>query len=1028
MAPFLHIFASAAAASERLLDTINRPSAIDGTSPGGDTTMSFATDEIEIDDVTFKYPSRPEVPVLQGVSFNILPKKHTAIVGASGSGKSTVVSLLERLYDPEAGVIRIGGRDLKEINVRHLRGSIGLVQQEPTLLDRSLLENIAHGLVSSSASKHQHLVPALLDERLPELAERMRQGSSEDDAVAASDIEVREIMELVRRAATMANAMDFIDMLPHGLATRAGASGAQLSGGQKQRIALARALVREPPLLLLDEATAALDSTSERLIQASLNQVSQDVTTVSIAHRLATAKDADNIIVMQKGRVMEQGRHVDLIAQEGVYAGMVRLQNLGKFSASSSLLSVSRESTVERSVDTSGTLVDKEEDAVEISNKLPRKDKFLEKTGKAERSDDDDAQEKPKAPIKSLGLISTLRGSFPLIRPNLFHIFIGLATSIAIGGSYTGEAVIFGHTVGSLSPCKGALSIRDSGELFGLLFFVLAIFEFIAVIVNGTAFGWAAEKILYRARVLSLRSLLRQPLEWHSSEGRTPGLLIAHVTSDAAALSSLTGTTIGIIFSTLANLIAGIVVSHIVAWKIAVVLLATIPVLLASGVLRLRIIAQYQKKHQKAFAQATAVTIEAVDNIRSIAAFSLERETYEVFKRSLKAPYKANLRSILHGNFWLSLAYSISNLVYALAYWWGSQQILAGAYSQTQFFIVLPALLFSTQSCGQMFALVPDVSKARVAAANIVDLLSTKSEADSPDGPGGNGQSKFRHDPNFLINGDKTNNDDVEAQPEEGKTSLAQQPFTDNGTGVCFRDVRFSYPSRAGQVALDGLNINIQPGQFCALVGPSGSGKSTTFALLEKFYNPTSGSITIDGLDITKQTGTSFRDTISLVPQENVMFEGTVAFNIGLGARPNQAASQEEIEQACRLANIHDTITSLPDGYATICSQDGKQFSGGQRQRLSIARALVRKPRLLLLDESTSALDVESEKHVQDAMAKIARRTTIVAIAHRLNTIHKADRIFFIEDGRCVEQGTHLELVERSDKYRANVIHQSLDV
>ncbi|KMU74989.1 lipid A export ATP-binding/permease protein msbA [Coccidioides immitis RMSCC 3703] len=239
-------------------------------------------------------------------------------------------------------------------------------------------------------------------------------------------------------------------------------------------------------------------------------------------------------------------------------------------------------------------------------------------------------------------------------------------------------------------------------------------------------------------------------------------------------------------------------------------------------------------------------------------------------------------------------------------------------------------------------------------------------------------------------------------------TSSKRSPQNESGMGVQFRDVHFSYPTRPDQIALDGLNLNILPGQFCALVGPS-------------------GSVIVDGIDITKQRGTSFRDSIALVPQENVLFEGTVAFNIGLGARPGHEATQDEIEEACRLANIHETIVALPNGYQTTCSQEGKQFSGGQRQRLSIARALVRKPRLLLLDESTSALDVESEKQVQDSLAKIARRTTIVAIAHRLNTIHRADRIFFIEDGKCVEQGTHAELLERSSKYRANVIHQSLD-
>ena len=600
MAPFLHIFAAAATASERLMATINRPSEIDATSPDGDHSVSFEESEIEFQNVSFIYPSRPDIPVLQDVSFKIPPKKHTAIVGPSGGGKSTIVSLIERLYDPTEGKILIGGKDLRELNVRYLRGNIGLVQQEPSLLDRSILENIAYGLVSSPVESHKRLSPTIIDSTLTHLTESIRDGVSEKDAVSACSKDVAEIIDLVRKAATQSNAMEFVDALPHGLATSVGSSGNQFSGGQKQRIAVARALVRDPRLLLLDEATAALDSTSEQLIQAALSKASQDTTTVSIAHRLATAKDAHNIVVIQKGKVVEQGNHAGLIAQGGAYAGMVGLQNLGKLTPGGSVTGGSIDKSTSETV-----LPELEPSDKDGSN---GSDTSAEKAPAYGSPEEEKPEKKEHEDTRSLR--STIKNAFPLIRPNLLYIFIGLATSVIIGGSYSGEAVIFGHTVGSLSPCKEPFEIRDSGKLFGLLFFILALIEFFAVIINGSAFGWAAEKILYRVRVLSLRSLLRQSLHWHSSEGRTPGVLISYVTSDAAALSSLTGTTIGILFSTLVNLIAGIVVSHVIAWKISIVLLATIPVLLASGIMRLRVLAQFQERHQKAFAQATAITVE----------------------------------------------------------------------------------------------------------------------------------------------------------------------------------------------------------------------------------------------------------------------------------------------------------------------------------------------------------------------------------------------------------------------------------
>ncbi|KAL5361779.1 P-loop containing nucleoside triphosphate hydrolase protein [Aspergillus floccosus] len=1018
VAPFIHVFAQAAGASERLLAVINRTSEIDATLDEGDKSAAFGEEEIEFRDVHFSYPSRPDVPVLQGTSFSIPAKKHTAIVGPSGGGKSTVVSLLERFYDPKSGEVLIGGRNFRELNVRYLRGNIGFVQQEPSLLDRSILENIAYGLVSSAAAHHQPLAPFILDSSLPDLAEKIRSGVAEREALSAHDRQVSEIVGLVRQAAATANALNFIEALPHGFATNVGASGNQLSGGQKQRIALARALVREPRLLILDEATAALDSTSEQLIQAALSKVSESVTTVSIAHRLATAKDAHKIVVVKAGRVAEEGSHADLVAQGGVYADMVRLQNLGKLSMEDLTASDDsiREISSERKLASESTKVaDEKEGLMGGSGSDVTEDTVVDGDGPDGSKNGKEKGKNEKKLKKRSGWFST-KYTFSLLRPNLPLILLGLGMSCIIGGSYSAEAVVFGHTVGSLSPCRGADAISESGDLYGLLFFILAIVELSANVVGGAAFGWAADKVLYRIRVLSLRSLLGQTMQWHGMEDRTPGTLITYITGDASALSGITGSTIGLLLATAVNLVAGLVISFAIAWKITIVLFPTIPVLLVAGMMKLRVQAKFAERHQKAFAKATAITVEAVDNIRAVSAFSLEKQSYEVFGRALKRPYRETMKAIAHGNIWLALAFSISNLVYALAYWWGSRQIAAGLYSQTQFFIVLPAILFSTQSCGQMFALAPDISKARVASSNIVDLLTTRS-AEEEMNPG----TSRAFQPAGTLLEEKAAASDVEAR------EISRAPTAGPAIGAQLRGVHFTYPNRPERPILQGLDIDIKPGQFCALVGPSGSGKSTTFAMLERFYRPTAGSVVIDGVNVTRQLGTEFRDDIALVPQENVLFEGTVAFNIGLGARPGHEPTLAEIEEACRMANIHEVIMALPEGYQTLCSHDGKQFSGGQRQRLSIARALVRKPRMLLLDESTSALDVESEKRIQEALATLAGRTTIVAIAHRLNTIHRADQIFLIEEGRCVEQGTHQELIQRSETYRTSVIHQSLE-
>lgn len=1026
VAPFVHVFASAAGAADRLLAVINRESQIDGTAESGDKSAPFDSEDITLRDVHFTYASRPDVPVLQGLNFAIPARKHTAIVGPSGGGKSTVVALLERFYDPMSGDICIGNQNFRDLNVRYLRGNIGFVQQEPALLDRSVLENVAYGLVTSAVERHQALAPLILNSTLAELSEVMRHGVSEQKALEGFNPQVAEIMTLVRQAAASANALNFIDALPHGFATPAGSSGGQLSGGQKQRIALARALVREPAVLILDEATAALDSTSEKLIQEALARVSERITMISIAHRLATAKDAHKIVVIQKGQVVEEGSHSALVAKGGSYAEMVRLQNLGKLSPA---MSPSQDPI--REVRQGEMPADAKEALLEVSGadivdeSLPKYVEDTKEETDKEKKKREKKELKEKEKIKKQNRPSgwfTTKFTFSILRPNLLYVLLGLGMSVVIGGSYTAEAVIFGHTIGRLSPCIGADAIRDGGSLFGLLFFIMALVELFANLIGGCAFGWAADRILYRIRVLSLRSLLGQTIQWHGMDDRTPGTLLTFITSDATALGSITGTTIGLLLATAVNLLSGLVVSFAIAWKITIVLLPTIPVLLVAGMMKLRTQAQFAERHQKAFAKATAVTVEAVQNIRAVSAFSLEKQCYAAYERALHDPYRETLKSIAYGNVFLAMSFSISNLVYALAYWWGTKQITEGLYSQTQFFIVMPAILFSTQSCGQMFALAPDISKAGVASSNIVQLLTTRS-ADQEMNQCSSSKNKS-HNTHLL---EEKLHDPEAVHPEQRSVDSAGVPPEMSGVGAEIQNVHFEYPSRPGQPVLRGLSLKIQPGQFCALVGPSGSGKSTTFAMLERFYRPESGAVIIDGVDITRQLGTGFRDDIALVPQENVLFEGSVAFNIGLGARPGHEATQEEIEEACHMANIHEVIMSLPQGYQTICSHDGKQFSGGQRQRLSIARALVRRPRMLLLDESTSALDVESEKRIQEALATLAGRTTIVAIAHRLNTIHRADCIYLIEEGRCAVQGTHEELIERSETYRTSVIHQSLE-
>ncbi|KAL3418385.1 Leptomycin B resistance protein pmd1-like protein 4 [Phlyctema vagabunda] len=997
VAPFLQIFGAASAAFEKLEKDIDRETKIDGTLMEGGETLPQVAGDIELRNVSFVYQSRPDKPVLQNLSLVCPAGKHTAIVGLSGSGKSTIAGLVTRIYDPCEGEVLLDGHDIKTLNVRFLRSNISLVQQEPSLLDRSILENIAQGLVNSPA--HAHLSAILLSSTLADISESLRDGQDLAQIAQANSPEVTEIIGLVTQAAFLADASGFIDRLKQGYGTSVGSSGNLISGGQKQRISVARALVRDPRILILDEATASLDSQSEKRVQAAIERVAAGRTLITIAHRLSTIRNTDNIIVMRDGRILEQGTHTDLLARDGAYADLIRLQNVNTRG--------SEDKVSTRSIATDDSITDKPDKSVDDVSRLGKsldeeEAPNTEKSASAIAADAD-----MEAKRSNLGIFKALG---PIFRPYPLVLLFAFFGALICGGAYSGSAVIFGNTIGALSPCKGESSIRSGGRFWALMFFVLACIEFFANLLSWSSFGWVSENVLYKVRILSFRSLLEQNLQWHQSSGRTPSSLLLFITKDSNSLGGLTGSIVGTIVSILVNLFAAIILTHIIAWKIALVCLSVVPLMLGAGFMRLLSLSRFEERHQAAFSRSVGITVEAVNSIKTIASLSLEDEVLTTYRRSLKGPIKEVTVQSLKANLWLAISYSLSNFLYALAYWWGAKRIIAGDYTQTQFFIVLIALLVSATLWGQMFSLAPDVSRARMAIVRLLNLLEIGST------------KKWSASVEPLSLTDQSNAD-IEAAAEIKEKALE----TTGGVNVSFKDVKFAYPARPDVEIIHGLNFTIRPGQFCALVGPSGAGKSTIISLLERMYIPSSGSVEIDHQDIGKREGVSFRDKIALVPQESVLFEGTIRFNVSLGARPGHEATDDEIEEACKLANIHKTIISMPEGYNTNVGPNGNQLSGGQKQRLAIARALVRKPQLLLLDESTSALDAESESLLQDGLEKAAKNITVIAIAHRLYTIRKADVIFLIEDGKCVDQGTHTELTERSESYRVNALHQAVD-
>ncbi|UKZ52662.1 hypothetical protein TrVGV298_006443 [Trichoderma virens] len=464
-------------------------------------------------------------------------------------------------------------------------------------------------------------------------------------------------------------------------------------------------------------------------------------------------------------------------------------------------------------------------------------------------------------------------------------------------------------------------------------------------------------------------------------------LIRTFLSTETTHVAGLSGVTLGTLISMTSTLLIGIVMSVAIGWKLSLVCLSTMPALLACGWYRFWILAQFQQRSISAYASSASIASEAISSIRTVAALTREHEVLHEYREALMAQQHRSLISVLKSSVLFAASQSLIFLCLALGFWYGGTLIGKGEYDQFQFFLCLPAVIFGSQSAGTIFSFAPNMSNAHRAATELKRLFDRQPTIDT-----------------WSCRGERLGT--IEGEIE-------------------FRQVYFRYPERLEQSVLRGLSIFIRPGQYIALVGSSGCGKSTAISLLERFYDPLAGEIYVDGRDISTLNITDYRSFISLVSQEPTLYQGTIKDNITLGS-PSGDVSDEAIEFACREANIYDFIVSLPDGFNTIVGSKGALLSGGQKQRIAIARALIRDPKILLLDEATSALDSESEQIVQAALDKAAKGRTTIAVAHRLSTIQKADRIYVFDMGKIVEEGTHADLMKKRGRYAELVNLQSL--
>ncbi|XP_023885640.2 ABC transporter B family member 11 [Quercus suber] len=918
--PCMSAFAAGQAAAFKMFETIKRKPQIDAYDNSG-LKLDDIHGDIELRDVCFSYPARPEEHIFNGFSLSMPGGTTTALVGQSGSGKSTVISLIERFYDPQAGEVLIDKINLREFQLKWIRQKIGLVSQEPVLFTCSIKDNIAYG---------------------------------KDNATT----------EEIRAAAEIANAAKFIDKLPQGLDTMVGEHGTHLSGGQKQRVAIARAILKDPRILLLDEATSALDAESERIVQEALDRIMTNRTTVIVAHRLSTVRNADTIAVIHQGKIVEKGSHSELIKDpEGAYSQLIHLQDISTMLEQNVLNDqempeLPRRNSSHHSYSKSLGVAD----VVSVQETTP-----AETTTPA------------SAPTKLPPEVSLHRLAH-LNKPEIPVLLLGTIAAVANGLILPVHGILLSNTIKIFYEPEDKLC-KDS-IFWALTFIVLGVASLLAQPSKSYLFAIAGCKLIRRIRSKCFEKVVYMEVSWFDEAKHSSGALGARLSADAAFMRGVVGDALALLVQNIATAIAGMVIAFTANWLLALIIFVLLPLFGVRVYVEMKFMQRSSADAKKMYEEASQVANDAVGSIRTIASFCAEEKMMELYHKKCEGPIRTGKRQGLISGIGFGLSFFIMGSVYACCYYAGAQLIKDGKATFSEVFQVYYALTLAAFGITQSSSLAPDASKAKSSAVSIFAILDRKSKIDSNDAFG------------------------MKIENVKGEIEL--------------QHISFRYPTRSDVQIFRDLCLAIHSGKTVALVGESGSGKSTVISLLQRFYDPDAGHITLDGIEIQKLQLMWLRQQMGLVSQEPVLFNDTIRANIAYGKEGN--ATEAEILTAAELANAHKFISSLEQGYDTIVGERGIQLSGGQKQRVAIARAIVKAPKILLLDEATSALDVESERVVQDALDQLMVDRTTVVVAHRLSTIKGADLIAVVKDGVIAEKGKHEILINIKDGIYANLV------
>lgn len=918
----------ARAGAERVLEILDaNPQVADRPDA---TTFADTAGEVHFDHVSFGYTTSELA--LDGFDLHVAAGEVVALVGGSGSGKSTVTALLPRFYDVASGSIQIDGVDVRDATLASLRHQVGVVFEEAFLFSDSVRDNIAYG------------VPTATDEQ-------------------------------VRIAARIAGAEAFIDALPNGFATVVGERGLTLSGGQRQRIALARAIVSDPRILVLDDATSAVDTTTEEAIHAALRAVMAGRTTILVAHRSSTVRLADRVVVIEDGRAVDEGTHDQLFRRSALYRNLLGDEADDDVRADIDRAAVGtvtaaawpQPADVEPGARASLSVAKGSTGAPGGGNfgaNLAATPQLLAALDKLPPADDDPhvdiaaAAEEPPEPFRVLRFVR------PWKRWLVFGLLLVAADALltVVGPLLIRYGIDNGVRVGDSSVIWLATAV----------FAAVTLVDWIVTWAGTFVTGRTAERMLLSLRVRIFSHLQRLSLDYYDSE--LDGRVMTRMTTDVEALSQL-------VQSGLVNAVVGIATCAGVAVflvvqspLLALAAASVLPVLVGATVWYQRRSSLAYRMARDAIANVNANLQENLSGVRITQAYGRQGRNTTSFRATSGTYLDARLKA----QRLLAIYFPGVGLLADLA---GVAVLAAGVAmvddGRTTAGVVIAFVLYLNlffapiQQLSQVF---DTYQQASASTVKITELLTTPTSTPPPEHA-------------------------IEPGRLQGEIEL--------------RGVHLAYPASSAE-ALSGVDLRIVAGETVALVGETGAGKSTIVKLLARFHDPTSGSVLVDGIDLRDIDLTAYRRQLGVVPQEPFLFTGTVRDNIAYG-RPD--APNGDVEGAARAVGAHAFIASLPQGYRTSISERGRSLSAGQRQLIALARAQLVDPAILLLDEATANLDLNAEAKVREAMATVSSSRTTVLVAHRLPTARTADRIIVMADGRIVEQGDHDSLVDRGGRY-----------